>query len=82
MNTGISDIMQTRALKKAEADEKRAEKRAAGIVNKIVIDRNPEGLYTCRYSESGPVPEELRGKFTHRQRILEIANRRNLPVEM
>jgi hypothetical protein len=30
---------------------------------------------------SGPVPDELKGLFTRRDRIIAIAQRRNIPIE-
>jgi hypothetical protein len=53
----------------------------AGEVNSLVIEATPSGLYSVRYSMSGPVPDELKGLFTRRDRIIAIAQRRNIPIE-
>jgi hypothetical protein len=67
--------------KKAAAAERKAEREELGITNKLVIERTPMGLYTCRYSYAGPIPDELKGFFTRKQRILDIAAKRNIPLE-
>jgi hypothetical protein len=74
-------IREKEAAKKAAAAERKAEREESGISNKLVIDRTPMGLYTCRYSMRGPVPDELKGFFTRKQRILDIATQRGIPVE-
>jgi hypothetical protein len=38
-------------------------------------------LYTGRYSMRGPVPDELKGFFTRKQRIVDIAAQRGIPLE-
>ena len=67
--------------KKQAAAERKAEREEQGIVNALVIDRTPSGLYSCRYKLSGPVPEALKGSFTRKDRILAIAKQRGIPVE-
>lgn len=77
----IHDIMKKHAEKKAAAIERKAEREATGNVNKLIIERDATGLYYCRYSLSGRVPDALLGKFTHRQKILDIVNLKNIPLE-
>jgi len=74
-------IREKDAAKKAAAAERKAEKEESGISNKLVIERTPMGLYTCHYSMRGPVPDELKGYFTRKDRILAIAAKRNIPLE-
>lgn len=78
---GLQAIQARHAAKKVAAAERKAEREEAGIVNKLLIERTPMGLYMCRYSMRGPVPDELKGFFTRKQRILDIAAKRNIPVE-
>jgi len=79
--TLFNKVMEKHAEKKAKAEARKVEREEQGIVNKLVIDRTPSGLYTCRYSMHGPVPDELKGFFTRKERILAVAARRNIPVE-
>lgn len=81
LDTGIAAIMERKAAKVARAEERKEEKKEAGVVNELVIERQPAGLYFCKYSQHGPVPDELKGLFTHKQRILDIASRRNIPLK-
>lgn len=67
--------------KKVKAADRKEERVEQGIVNKLVIDRTPSGLFTCRYSMRGGIPEELKGSFTRKDRILAIAARRGIQVE-
>ena len=73
----LTEIVQKKATK-IEATKERKEQ---DIVNKLLIEMNPNGLFSVRYSFAGQVPEELKGLFTRKDRILAIANRRNIPVE-
>lgn len=82
MNINTSELIAARMHKQEAQRERTAEKKAAGIINKILIERQDDGLYTCRYSEAGAVPDELKGRFTQKQRVLEIIQRRNIPVEV
>jgi hypothetical protein len=66
---------------KTAAAERKAEREETGATNKLMIERTPMGLYTCRYSMHGPVPDELKGLFTRKQRIVDIALKRNIPLE-
>jgi hypothetical protein len=67
--------------KKHAAAERKAERIEQGITNKLVIERAPAGLYSCRYKLSGPVPDCLKGYFTRKDRILAIAKQRGIEVE-
>lgn len=74
-------VMEKAAVKKQVAKERKEEKEEQGIVNKLVIERTPAGLYSVKYSYSGPVPVDLRGHFTRKDRILAIAASKKLEVE-
>lgn len=80
LNTGISELLERKAEKVAAAKARKEQREEEGVVNALVIEREPTGLYFARYSLSGPMPEELRGRFTSKQRILDIAARRSIPV--
>lgn len=81
MSEAYDRIMQ-RAIEKKQAIKDRKEERAEkGIVNKLLIERTPAGLYQARYSMRGPVPDELKGLFTRKERIITIAKKRNLEIE-
>lgn len=73
-------VMKKALEKKQAAKERKEEREAAGIVNELVIEPTPNGLFSVRYSLSGPVPMELQGWFTRKDRILAIANRLGKPV--
>lgn len=77
----VSDLLRKKAEKKAAAIERKEEREATGNVNKLIIERDSSGLYYCRYSFSGRVPDALMGKFTHKQKILDIVNLKQIPLE-
>jgi hypothetical protein len=70
----ISEIMKEKALRKKEKEE-------SPNVNKLIIERDPAGLYYCRYSLSGRVPDALMGKFTRINAILEVARAKQIPLD-
>lgn len=74
------DVMERAAERKAAAQARKIERAESGVVNALVIEQVPNGLYQCRYSQAGPVPEELKGLFTHKKKVLDICARRNIPV--
>jgi cell division protein FtsL len=41
----------------------------------------PVGLYQARYSMRGQVPDDLKGLFTRKERILTIAKQKGIEVE-
>ncbi len=49
--------------------------------HKLIIEKTPVGLYQARYSMRGQVPDELKGLFTRKDRILTIAKQRGIEVE-
>lgn len=79
--TAYDKVMEKAQVKKQEAKERKEDREEKGIVNKLVIERTPMGLYSCRYSMRGQVPEELKGLFTRKDRILAVAKQRNIEVE-
>lgn len=81
MSEALDKIMAKAAEKKQAAKERKEEREEKGIVNKLIIERTPMGLYECRYSMRGQVPDELKGWFTRKERILAIAKQRNIDVE-
>jgi len=74
-------ITEKHQAQKQAAKERKEEREEKGIVNKLVIERTPMGLYSCRYSMRGQVPDELKGFFTRKDRILAVAKQRNIDVE-
>ena len=81
MSDAFDKVMEKAAKQKQLAKERKEIRELAGEVNKLVIEAAPSGLYSVRYSFSGPVPDELKGMFTRRDRIIAIAQRRNIPIE-
>jgi len=81
MSEAFDRVMQKAAEKKQAAKERKEEREEQGIVNKLVIDRTPMGLYSCRYSMRGQVPDELKGLFTRKDRILAICVQRGIEVD-
>ena len=79
--TAYDKVMEKHQEKKLAARERKEEREESGIVNKLTIERTPMGLYQARYSMRGPVPDELKGLFTRKERILAIAKQRNIEVE-
>jgi hypothetical protein len=77
----LEDIMERKAERQAAARERKEERKESNDVNTLSIEKEPTGLYFCRYTR-GPVPEELKGMFTHKQKILDICTRRNIPVAL
>lgn len=80
MNTGIDYILEKKALKQQERKAKEAELEAR-TDNCIILERNPVGLYSCRYAFGGALPNELKTKFTSRNKILAICNQRGIKVK-
>lgn len=81
MSDAFDKVMEKAAKQKQLAKERKEMRELAGEVNSLVIEATPSGLYSVRYSMSGPVPDELKGLFTRRDRIIAIAQRRNIPIE-
>lgn len=81
MTSAYDKVMEKSLAKKEAAKERKEEREEKGIVNKLIIERTPMGLYECRYSMRGQVPDELKGWFTRKERILAIAKQRNIDVE-
>ncbi len=74
-------VMEKAAEKKQAAKERKEERQESGIVNKLVIEMTPVGLYQARYSMRGQVPDDLKGLFTRKERILTIAKENGIEVE-
>jgi hypothetical protein len=72
-------IMEKAMLKKEKARESRA-LREEGKGTPLLIERTATGLYTCRY-ERGLLPDALKGFFTRKSRILDIARERGIPTQ-
>ena len=81
MSEIFDQVMEKAAKQKQMAKERKEMRELAGEVNSLVIEATPSGLFSVRYSMSGPVPDELKGMFTRRDRIIAIAQRRNIPIE-
>jgi hypothetical protein len=79
--TSYDRVMERSLEKKAAAKERKEEREEQGIINKLIIERGPAGLYSTRYSMRGSVPDELKGLFTRKDRILAIAERRGIEIE-
>ncbi len=78
----LDEVLKKQADKKQAIKERKEERETNGVINKLVIESNPNGLFSVRYSLSGPVPVDLRGMFTRKDKILAIAERKNIPVEL
>lgn len=81
MSEAYDRIMKQAMEKKQVAKERKEERAEQGIANKLIIDKTPAGLYFCRYSMRGQVPDELKGHFTRKERILAIANKRSIEID-
>lgn len=81
MTTAYDKVMEKAAEKKQAAKERREEREEQNIINKLIIEKTPVGLYQARYSMRGQVPDELKGLFTRKDRILTIAKQRGIDVE-
>lgn len=79
--TPFERVMEKAAEKKQAAKERKEERAELNIVNKLIIEKTPVGLYQARYSMRGQVPDELKGLFTRKDRILDIARQRGIEVE-
>ena len=78
----LDEVLKKQADKKQAIKERKEERETNGVINKLVIESNPNGLFSVRYSLSGPVPVDLRGMFTRKDKIIAIAERKNIPVEL
>jgi cell division protein FtsL len=79
--TAYDKVMEKAAEKKQAAKERKEERQESGIINKLVIEMTPVGLYQARYSMRGQVPDDLKGLFTRKERILTIAKEKGIEVE-
>jgi hypothetical protein len=73
----IAKIEKTKQRAKEKLEEHIAEH---GEVNYITIHADHQGLLYCKFLR-GQLPVELRGKFTSKQRIIDICNRRKYIVK-
>lgn len=72
----MDDIWAKKAEKKAAAEERKKDKEENGVINRLLVERLPMGLYHCRYELGGPIPGEFEGLFTTVNRINSLAQRR------
>lgn len=72
----MDDIWAKKAEKKAAAEKRKEDREENGVINKLLIERLPMGLYHCRYELGGPIPGEFEGYFTNLARIKSLAIRR------
>ena len=79
--TAYDKVMDKHQEKKQAAKERKEDMAEAGIVNKLAIDRTPMGLYLARYTMRGQVPDELKGFFTRKERIIAIAKQRGIEID-
>jgi hypothetical protein len=79
--TAYDKVMEKAAEKKQAAKERKEERAEQNIINKLIIERTPVGLYQARYSMRGQVPDDLKGLFTRKDRILAIAKQKGIEVE-
>jgi hypothetical protein len=71
------DAIYARKAEKVQREKAReVEKKETGVVNTILVEYLPSGLYHCRYALGGPVPAEFEGAFTNQQRLVSLATRR------
>lgn len=77
----ISETRERLTQKKAEkiAKDKARKEEAEKEPNYITIHSDDKGMLFARF-QRGRVPEELKGKFTSKSKILEICNRRGYTV--
>lgn len=72
----IRDTVAAKTAKRVEKQQRDAESKAQreeGIfVNKLVIEREPTGLYFVRWAEGGVLPEVLQTKFTSIRKIEDV----------
>lgn len=80
VKTPYDKVMAKAAEKKQAAKERKEEREASGVVNELVIESTPNGLFTVRWALAGNIPTELKGWFTRKDRILAIAKRLGKPV--
>ena len=81
MTTAYDKVMEKAVEKKQAAKDRKEEREEQNIINKLIIEKTPVGLYQARYSMRGQVPDELKGLFTRKDRILTIAKQRGIEVE-
>lgn len=79
--SNLETIMAKHQAKKQAIKERKEEREEAGIVNKLVIERTPNGMYSCHYALRGGIPDELKGWFTRKDRIISIAKQKGIQIE-
>ena len=79
--SAFEKVMEKAAEKKQATKERKEERAEMNIINKLVIEMTPVGLYQARYSMRGQVPDDLKGLFTRKDRILDIARQKGIEVE-
>jgi hypothetical protein len=74
----VKESMDAIYAKKAERVAKREERIQNNEVKErdILVERLPEGLYTCRFEGGGKVPVEFEGKHTNKHKLQQMAIRR------
>jgi len=65
----VADKTAKREAAKAKQVEARQEREEGIFNNKLIIERDPAGLYFVRWSEGGALPDVLKDKFTSIRRI-------------
>lgn len=72
----IRDTVADKTAKRVAKQERDAEsksRREEGVfINKLVIEREPTGLYYVRWSDGGAIPEVLQTKFTSIRKIEDV----------
>lgn len=65
----VADKTAKRVAKQERDAEAKAQREEGLFNNKLIIERDPAGLYFVRWVEGGALPEILKDKFTSIRRI-------------
>lgn len=72
LRNSVADKTAKRLAKQERDAEAKAQREEGIFVNKLIIDREPTGLYFVRWSEGGVLPEVLQTKFTSIRKIEDV----------
>lgn len=79
-DSGIAQILENKVQRSIERAERKKEREETEGRQPLILERNNVGLYYVRY-EKGPVPNLLKGHFTHKTRIYALAKEIGLEIK-
>lgn len=78
----VADKTAKRVARQERQQEAKEQREQGQFINKLVIDREPTGLYFVRWSEGGALPEVLQTKFTSIRKIEDVVKQKYNSLEI